>query len=262
MQNKLQLFSEINPFAYGVDAKGNLLDKMQIDSAPWPELISEAQKENVKIVPTILWADAKAMLETFSNPTFRDEHLKNILAMLDKQNFSGVDIDYEGKDIADRDNFSNFLKSLHEKLSSDKKTLNCTVEARTEDNPPAGFTGTRAMSFANDFSVLNKICDYVTVMAYDQVLQIHRANIFTDNTEVPVAPNAENQWAEEVANYALHFIAPEKLILGISTYGWEFKVEKITRGFRYTRVKSLSYPEFINIAKENNITPVRTTGGE
>lgn len=262
LQNKLQVFSEINPFAYSVDGAGKLIDKMQIDSAPWPELIAQAKQNNVKIIPTILWGDAVAMHKIFSNPIFLERHIENILAMLDAHNFSGLDIDYEGKDMADRDNFSNFLKTLHEKLSAEKKTLNCTVEARTQDFPPEGFTGTRAMSFANDFSALNKICDSVRVMAYDQVFQIQRANIFKDNSAMPSAPNAENQWVEEVLNYALRFIAPEKLILGISTYGWEFQVEKIKEGFRYTRVKSLSYPEFQNIAKQNDIIPKRTAGGE
>jgi len=258
----LKLFSEINPFAYGVDTNGKLVDKMQIDSAPWPDLISEAKKENVKIIPTLLWGDAVAMHKTFSNPAFMDQHIKNIISMLDAHNFSGVDIDYEGKDIVDRDNFSAFLKTLHEKLILDKKTLNCTVEARTQDFPPASFTGIRAMSFANDFSALNQDCDSVRVMAYDQVFQIQRANVFTKKGEAPSASNAENQWVEEVVNYALRFVAPEKLILGVSTYGWEFKVEKISGGFRYTRLKSLSYPEFQDIAQKKNIIPMRTAGGE
>jgi len=262
LQGQLGSFSEIDIFAYSVDANGNLKDTSKISSAPWADLLSEAEKQNVKIIPTILWGDASAMHKIFSNDDLLNQHVDNIFAMLDRNNFSGVDIDYEGKDIADRDNFSAFLKALHEKLSADKKTLNCTVEARTEDAPPGGFTGTRAMSWANDFSALNSYCDSVRVMAYDQVFQIYRANTFESNDTMPTAPNADDRWVGQVMQYALKFIAPEKLILGVPTYGWEFQYQKIANGYRYTRVKSVSYIEAMADAKTAGVTPTRTDGGE
>jgi spore germination protein YaaH len=262
LQNHIGDFSEINIFAYSVDANGNLVDTSKIGSAPWPDLRSEAEKQNVKIIPTILWGDAQAMHKIFSDSNLLHKHIANIVTLLDQNNFSGVDIDYEGKDIVDRDNFSAFLKTLHEKLLSDKKTLNCTVEARTEDAPPAGFTGIRAMSWANDFSALNSYCDSVRVMAYDEVFQIYRSNTFKANDLAPAAPNADNRWVEQVMQYALKFIVPEKLILGVPTYGWEFQYQKIANGYQYARVKSVSYPDALAEARSAGVTPVRTDGGE
>ncbi len=260
LQGKIGLFSQLNLFAFGVSADGQLIDTAKSKIAPWPQLIADAKKQNVKIVPTILWGDAVAMHKTFSDPMLRSKHADNIVAMLVQNDFSGVDIDYEGKDIVDRDNFSLFLETLHEKLQG--KTLNCTVEARTQDAPPADLTGIRAMSWANDFSKLNNFCDSVTVMAYDQVFQIHRAKVFEDSSSEPSAPNADNAWAQENIEYALKFIAPEKLILGVSTYGWEFRVEKIANGYHYTRVRSVSYPDAMALAASVGATPTRTTGGE
>ena len=215
LQGKMGLFSQLNLFAFSVSADGQLIDTAKSKIAPWPQLSSDAKKQNVKIVPTILWGDAEAMHKIFANQVLRENHANNIVAMLAQNDFAGVDIDYEGKDIADRDNFSLFLQTLHEKLQG--KTLNCTVEARTQDDPPADLTGVRAMSFANDFSKLNEFCDSVTIMAYDQVFQIHRAKVFEDSSSEPSAPNADNAWVQENIEYALKFIAPEKLILGVST---------------------------------------------
>jgi spore germination protein len=262
LTGNMNLFTEINPFAFAVDPGGNILDKAEINNPPWPELRKAAGNENVRIIPTILWGDAEAMHKIFSNPDLLNRHVENIAELLQKNNFEGVDIDYEGKDIADRDNFSTFLKLLQQKLSQENKSLNCTVEARTEDSPPAGFSGTRAMSFANDFSTLNNFCDTVRVMAYDQVFQIHRANAWTDTNEQPSAPNSDNQWVEDVMRYALKYIKPDKLILGVPSYGWEFKLEKISGGYRYTRFKSVSYPEAISTAKSNGIVAARDAGGE
>lgn len=263
LRGRYGLFSEINPFAYGVDKGGALVDKPHIGAAPWQALFDEAEGSGTVIVPTILWADAEAMHRIFSDPILQGRHIDAIVSMLDANNFFGVDIDYEGKDIADRDAFSSFLKSLHERLVADRgKTLNCTVEARTQDDPPAGFSGTRAMSFANDFSALNEYCDRVRIMAYDQVFQIHRAKVFEDSAKVPAVPNADNAWVEASARYALRFISPDKLVLGVSTYGWEFGLEKTPDGYRYTRLKSISYPDALEEARSAGVTPTRTQGGE
>ncbi|NTW14367.1 MAG: hypothetical protein HGA31_05045 [Candidatus Moranbacteria bacterium] len=262
VRGRLGLFSEINPFAYGVIGDGILVDKTGIGQAPWPQLIADARQTDTAVIPTILWGDAAAMHKVFSDGTLLERHVDAIVSMLDVNGFSGVDIDYEGKDIADRDAFSTFLGRLHEKLSKKGKTLSCTVEARTRDDPPAGITGTRAMSFANDYVALDESCDSVRIMAYDQVFQIHRANTFTAAGSVPSAPNADSRWVEEVMRYALGYISSDKLIIGVSTYGWEFKIEKVPVGYRYVRVRSISYPDALEAARSAGAAPVRTDGGE
>jgi spore germination protein YaaH len=62
--------------------------------------------------------------------------------------------------------------------------------------------------------------------------------------------------------YALKFIVPEKLILGVPTYGWEFQYQKIANGYQYARVKSVSYPDALAEARSAGVTPVRTDGGD
>ena len=263
LKNNLSLFSEINPFAFEVDSNGIIQDKMSINSSPWPELRKEAEKNNVSFVPTILWADAKAMHKIFSDKNLLQNHVDSIKIILDKNNFSGVDIDYEGKDVADKDLFSNFLKNLHETLSSEGKSVECTIEARTEDNVPEGWSGTRAMSFANDYSALNEFCDNVKIMAYDEVFQVNgQHQTFEDKSAMPSAPNADIQWVEKVIQYASKYIAPEKIILGVPTYGWEFKFEKIPTGYSYSRIQSVSYSQAIAEAKSDGVTPMRNSGGE
>lgn len=262
LANSLSLFDEVNLFAFGVNSDGSLRDVLKIKNDPWPKLIASAKDQNVKVIPTILWGDAKAMHNIFSNSALRSKHVEEVENMLEQNNFSGVDIDYEGKDIADRDNFTAFLRALKEKLAENNKSLSCAVEARTQDDPPAGFTGTRAMSYANDFSALNLYCDQVRIMAYDQVFQINRANFFEESGSVPSAPNADIRWVESVMRYALGFITPEKLVLGVPTYGWEFRFAQTATGYRYTRMKSVSYPEALARAEQYNVAPERTPGGE
>lgn len=262
VEKKLNLFNEINPFAYEVNPDGSLRDTAGLTAAPWSVLFATAKKNNVRIVPTVLWTDAAAMHRVFTNKTLEENNVAAIADMLTKNNFPGVDIDYEGKNIADRDNFSLFLKSLHEKLLPLGKTVECAVEARTTDQPPAGFTGARAMSWANDFSALDKYCDTVQLMAYDQTLQTERATSFDLPGDVPNAPNAALDWDREVIKYALRYIAASKLSLGVPTYGWEFKIFQVPGGWRYTEEKNLDYSEAMAEAAAAHATPARTDGGE
>ena len=263
VEKNISLFSEIDPFAFGVNPDGSLRDTTDIKNSPWPQLREIAQKENVTIIPTIIWADAPAMHQNFSDPQKLASHIDAIFQMLEKNNFSGVDIDYEGKDVADRDFFTAFLESLRQKLEPSGKKIGCTIEARTRDNPPSGWTGTQAMSFANDFSALNRTCDSVRIMAYDQIFQTNGGQKnFENPDETPAAPNADIHWVEEVMRYALRFISPDKLVMGVPTYGWEFNLTKISLGYRYARVKSVSYPEAMEKSDKNNSPIERSSDGE
>lgn len=263
LEPNLPLFSEINPFAFEVNADGSIKDTLKFESAPWPDLRNAANKNDIAVIPTLLWADPDAMHKVFLDSGLLSSHISAISDLLDKYNFSGIDIDYEGKDIADRNSFSLFLKNLNEKLSPQGKSINCTVEPRTADNPPDGWNSTQAMAYANDFSALNKYCNSVRIMAYDETIQTHGfLKRFDDPSETLSAPNADNQWVEQVIQYALKYIPAEKIALGIPTYGWEFQFTKIAQGYHYERVQSVSFPKAMEEAKNAGVTPARDSGGE
>jgi len=262
-EKNLSLFSEINPFAFGVNPDGNLSDPMRLGDDPWSKIKEEARKNSTAVVPTILWTDDVAMHQVFSDPEKLKNHISAISNMLKQKDFPGVDIDYEGKNMPDRELFSNFLESLRQQLIPEGKHINCTVEARSQDNPPSDWTGTQAMSFANDYSALNKFCDSVRIMAYDQVFQTNgMRRSFENSSETPFVPNADIRWVETVMRYAARFIKPEKLIMGVPTYGWEFSLTKTSAGYKYTRVKSVSYQEAMGKAAQNKIAVERNAGGE
>ncbi len=263
LAGKMELFDEIDAFAFGVKPDGSLTDTARVSDAPWTTFRDAVKDGHTAIIPTILWGDAAAMHRVFTDEALLARHVDELAATLDRDGFSGVDIDYEGKDVADRDAFSMFLTALHERLSSAKKTVSCTVEARTDDTPPSGWSGTRAMAYANDYAVLDRECDEVRIMAYDEAFQVHGEHqSFESADTAPIAPNADITWVEAVMRYALRSVAPEKLMIGVPTYGWEFRVTKTGSGYRYERVRSIDYPEAMAEAKSAGVTPERTNGGE
>jgi spore germination protein YaaH len=203
------------------------------------------------------------MHATFSDSQKLEKHVSAISTMLTQNNFPGVDIDYEGKDVADRDLFTTFLEALHQKLAPLGKTVSCTIEARIQNDPPSDWTGTRAMSFANDYPALNRLCDSVRIMTYDQVFQAGGGKkIFDDSNETPAAPNADIYWVEKVMHYALQYISPSKLVMGVPTYGWEFSIKKTNSGYHYERIRSVTYPQALEEKTQSNAKQERTAGGE
>lgn len=262
------IFSEINPFAFEVRSDGTLEDRAKVAGAVWKKARVELEQNGVRVVPTVLWGDAVAMHNILGDDALRAKHIQRLVHMTEEQNFSGIDIDYEGKDVADKENFSQFLAELHGAFSSRGKDVRCTVEARDRDDVPEDLSGVRAMGWANDFSVLARACDEVRVMAYDQVFQVHRDKTFEEKGDVPYAPNADIAWVEGVMRYALKYIPAEKLMLGVPTYGWEFRVTPIAGGYRYERVRSVTYAQATEIVrktengKQKTEQDMRNAGGE
>jgi spore germination protein YaaH len=259
---RIDLFTEVNPFAFGVDADGNLADALRLGGAPWPELRQAARRKGVRVVPTILWTDAAAMHRVLADPSLRDSHVRAIADLLQREDFPGVDIDYEGKDVADRDAFTAFLRALRTRLSADGRSLSCTVEARTADQPPPGFPPTRAMAWANDFTALDECCDIVRIMAYDEVFLTRGAQVFQQPGRVPFLPNASIQWVEQTIRYALRHVRRDRLVLGVATYGWEYDLEPIPGGFRYAMVQSLSHRDAQARMRRKGVVVARNAGGE
>lgn len=258
----IDAFSEVNPFAYGVDEEGNLVDTARIGTTPWPELREAAGRHGVRVVPTVLWTQAAAMHRVFSDAALLDHHVGAIATMLEREGFPGIDIDYEGKDARDRDAFSGFLRALRRQLSRDGKDISCTVEARTADEPPTTYPASRTMAWANDFTALNKYCDIVRIMAYDESFLRHGSHEFVAQGRVPRLSNASISWVEQTIRYALRYVPADRLVLGIPTYGWEFAIEELPGAFRYRKFQSVSYRDAREKMRRKGVVTQRNDGGE
>lgn len=248
--------TEINPFAYTVKSDSTLFDAMKIKEMPWTPLLDEARAKKVRIIPSVLWTDAEAMHQTFISTAKRTALINSIVATINENNFDGIDLDFEAKYAKTKPFFSLFLKELY--VATGNKWVMCTIEPRTPmearyDTIPDD------IQYANDFVAINAYCDRVRIMTYDQGtidLALNRAG--TD----PYIPIADPVWVEKVVNLAAQTIAKNKLVIGVTTYGYEYKITPLTTGYRYARQSSLSYDYAVNIANGLNITPVRNRAGE
>lgn len=257
-EKHLSELNTIHPFAYEVDKNGGLVSKTDLGNSNWQQLMSDARKNNVAIIPTINWADGVQIHSVLSDQAKRNAHIQNIVSMVSAGNYAGVDIDYEQKLAETNPYFSTFLKDLKTALSG--KTLSCTIEART---PPADLVkgGIKTPQYANDYAAIGKACDIVELMAYDQQRIDVTLNIARKGE--PYIPVADSAWVEKVLKLALKEIPASKLMLAVPTYGREWTLTVSADWYKaYASVQTLNMPNIDMLAKKYNVIPGKNKAGE
>lgn len=271
LQN-LNKVTQISPFAYELQADGSIKNAAKIEEEPWSTLLAEAKKKNVKIYPSILsyphnTTEKNAFLAFISNKKKRQAHVKEIVALVKKNKFDGIDIDYEAKLAETRPHFSAFLSELSAALHKEKKQLICTVEPRTPPDSRYATTSKEILSrveYANDYKAIGKACDQVRIMAYDQSTDDAKLVIQNKNTGTLYAPVADIEWVKKVITVALWDIPAKKIIIGVPTYGNKYELIYSTSSntVKYSRVGSMNFNYADELAKSLAITPTRNSAGE
>lgn len=248
----------VYPFAYTITSNGGIKDLASLKSSSWKRLFSDAKKNGVLVIPTVMTANTELIQSLLTDPEKRANHVAVIVAMVKKGKYDGVDIDYEGKRASTRPYYSAFLKELKEALGD--KILSCTIEART---PPKDLYRTvpTDVQYANDFVEINKHCDRVNIMAYDQ----QRADLSLNDARkgVPYIPVADSAWVEKVIKLAVKEIDADKLMLGVATYGAEWELTVAPDWFKeYKKLWALNPVYAIDTAKKKKVTQTRNSAGE
>ncbi len=255
----LDVFTEVNPFGYTVTKDGKLWDAAVLPQDPWTTLQAEAKKNNVRYIPSVMWSDADAMHTVLSNPKLRKAHIQMIVDEVYVNNYDGIDIDYEGKYAKTRPYFSLFLKELYAAMGN--KWVQCTIESRTPLD--SRYSSPEAIpddiEYANDFVQINKYCDRVRFMTYDQ--QTADVKLGASAVE-PYGPVSDVRWVEKAIKEAMKDIPKKKIVIGVPTYGYEWDVKAYSDGYTYDLLWSFNPRYGIELAQKYNITPMRNEGGE
>ena len=245
-------------FTYEVEADGTIVNRANYNADHWQDLFEEARDNDVKLIPTIAWFYGDQIHSVLSDRSDRRKQVNDIIKIVEDGDFDGINIDYEGKKKETKDHFSAFLKDLNKKLG--KKSLTCALEART---PPDSLyrTPPAKIEYSNDYKVINKECDWVEIMAYDQ----QRADIKLNQERrgVPYMPVADKDWVEKVIKETIKEIDEDKILLGVPTYGRAWDVTVAPEWYRdYTRVAGLNHPRIMELSKIYKSKIGRTAGGE
>ncbi|MFD1675086.1 glycosyl hydrolase family 18 protein [Alicyclobacillus fodiniaquatilis] len=185
------------------DASGNITDSVL------PDVVQYAHQHHIKV-----WAlvdnnfDAKLTHEVLQNPKARANLIDELAYAAKTNDYDGINVDFESMYNSDRDAYTAFIKSLHQKLASMHVTLSVDISpdiVPLSDNATFFHAG-----LADD-------ADYVCLMAYDE----HWGG---DQDPGPVA---DLPWVSQSVYDLLNTGVPtDKLILGMPFYTELWHVHK------------------------------------
>lgn len=259
----LDKVTEVNPFVYTVKSDGTLVDNGNIGEDPWKSFIVAAKAKKVRVIPTVMSGSGELIHDLLSNRDKRAALEDAIVRMVNDNGFDGVDIDFEGKLAETRDYFSAFLRELYAKMG--KKWVMCTIETRipNEDRYYGVSVPASAGQFSNDLVEINKYCDRVRIMAYDQQGIDLKLKSQVEATGELHAPVADPRWVEKVVNFMSKDIAKSKMLIGVPTYGYEYVITAYAGNqYDYDILWTFNPGYAWPIAQQQGITAQRNSAGE
>lgn len=257
----IRVFHAVMPFGYIVQNDGSLHDAFGFTASSSTStanlLTTVAQASHVKVIPTVMWSNGAAIESILHSMPRRIALEKSIAALAKDNGFDGIDIDFEGKLAETRPYFSLFLKGLYARMG--KKWVYCSVEPRT---PPSSAFAVlpKKLEYANDYAAINRYCDRVEIMTYDQDSVDLKLNAAA--SPKPYVPIADPKWVEKVVAWAEKTISRKKILIGVATYGYEYDFMPLTQGYRYNIDWAFDPRYATTLAGEFGITPARNSAGE
>lgn len=204
-------FNEVSPWIYGIASNGQIVPQAPPGrAAEVASGMAQLRKLGIPVVPSIAnrtngqWT-YEPVANILHNPGAMTRHIDDIVALVQRENYDGIDIDYEDLPAADRQVFSTFVTRLADALHDKNKVLTIAVFAKTDE------AGEDQRNAGQDYAAIGAAADEVRVMAYDYN--------WSGSTAGPVAPMP---WVRDVLTYAKTRIPPEKIVLGVALSGYDW----------------------------------------
>ncbi|MBB5157832.1 glycosyl hydrolase family 18 protein [Saccharopolyspora phatthalungensis] len=210
VQNQ-QSVNEVSPWIYGLGRDSSLTNQYppeQTAEIGWR--IEQLREAGIPIVPSLAnitdgkW-EYEPVARMLHDPVKRHDHVEEIVELVKREDYAGIDIDYENLRAGDRQVFTAFVTELGKALDEEGKTLSVAVFAKTSD---AGYD---ERNVAQDYAAIGRAADEVRLMGYD----FHWATS-------PPGSIAPITWIREVLDYAKAQIPPERVVLGVPLYGYDW----------------------------------------
>ncbi len=166
--------------------------------------------------------DASLLHALLNDEAMRKAFITQVADTLGFYHLDGINVDFEELDEPTNAPLTNFQKELYETLHA--RNMVVTMDVAVDNND-------------YDYKALSEYNDYIVLMAYDQF-----------NGSTNPGPVSGQKWIEEKVDNAAKKIEPEKIILGIAGYGYDWATDE--EG--HTVVKPINYNDAINIAKIKN----------
>jgi len=208
LQKTLPNLTYISVFSYDVNSSGEL---KPIDD---DRILVEARRQGVAPVLVVTNYDesipgfsGEIANSIFTSPEAKQNLFNEIISTALTKGYKGVSIDFEYLNPADKDNFVEFLRELKVELMQFGLPLWVNLAPKISADQQG------ILYEAHDYERIGQIADRVVLMTYEW------GYLYGEPQAVsPIGP------IEQVLTYATSVIDPQKILLGVSNYGYDWKL--------------------------------------
>jgi len=205
------LMKEVMPFWYSLKSPTVIRDNYVSGNPSWPiaDTVCLMRRAGLQVIPTMTDGTAKLVLsEYLANPATRTTIVKTIVDLVMKNNFDGIDLDYEGFAFVDGNatwsktapRWVALIKELSVALHAKNKLL--SVSTPYVYDPKEKQKGYFVYAWADIASSIDRL----RIMTYD----------YSVARPGPMGPLA---WTEKTIKYAISVMSPSKVYVGLPGYG-------------------------------------------
>lgn len=230
-----ELLSHVAYFSYVVNPEtGGPLDIRGWMSTPFVDRAIASNAKPILVASNFGISQNETLL---SSERTKAALIDSLLYYASIRNAVGINIDFEAVPNARRESLTSFMQTLSDSVRHRIPGAHLSI-----DLPPFP-------DDAFDVEALVKSCDHLVVMTYDYYYA-------KSATAGPVAPlHYDSTWKKEhirrsISSYLAQGIEPEKILLGIPFYGYDWETESDSLGAPAKRSGSARY--YASIRREDN----------
>ena len=153
--------------------------------------------------------DGKLLHKIFADTIIRNRLIQQVADTLSYYHFKGINVDFEELVETSSSPLTSFQKKLYETLHARNLRVTMDVEPKNNDY---------------DYKKLSDYNDYIILMAYDQ----------SNNTSGP-GPVSAQKWIEDAVEWTALKMDPEKIILGVGGFGYDWANGKQDSVYTYNQ---------------------------
>lgn len=195
---------------------------------------SLAAEHGIELMPLLANEKPEVAHAILSDDTRRQQVIADALRLCQASGCAGLQLDIEGVLLADANAFASFVQEASEAFHAQHLRLSVAVPSPLftatlpKEKYAAMFGGFAVDASPYPFAQFVSYVDFVSLMVYGQY-----------GRGTPPGPVASRSWTEQSIRYALQFVPPQKLSLGVGLWAQRWCNQQVTYS-RYVELQALS----------------------
>lgn len=207
LQKNVNHFQSVSPVWYYLEKDG----RIRVNRVGLTELTQYCRQHGIKLIPSIFSSDPAELSLVLSDPAKLKRHIDFIKNEVIENGYDGFDLDYESIYLFDQNNFFTLVTELSSFMRERDKLLTMAVLSKwADEHAYSGLTQTRKVQ---NLAMLAPYIDEFRLMAYG----------YTGPSNGVAGPIGPLDWQEAIIRYALRYLPPSKIMLGVNLYGYAWE---------------------------------------